>query len=242
VPRDAVQPTGQYLLPHHVFVRVTADAAIFLDVRTNSYVGLGAEHSAALAPLVRGWPLVGRTGTVTAEDARVVAGNLEKRGLLVTEAIGGKPAVPTPVTVARHMLLAWDEMRWQHIRPRHVMRFLLAFSWSRRCVRHRRFADVVQEVRTSAAAARSSSPELDRLRDAMSAFYHIRPFFYSYGGQCLLDSLTLFRFLSLHHIGATWVIGIRTRPFAAHTWLQYESYVLNDMPEDILSYAPIMAI
>jgi hypothetical protein len=233
---------GQYLLPHDVFVRVTADAAIFLDVRTNSYVGLSAEHCAALAPLVSGWPLAGGNGTFDSEGARVVASNLEKRGLLVTEEIGGKPAVPITVTAAQDLLIAWDEMRWQHVRPRHVMRFLLAFSWGRRCVRRRRFADVVQDVRASVAATKSPSPDLNRIRDAISAFYHIRPFFYSYGGQCLLDSLTLFRFLSLHRICATWVIGIRTRPFAAHTWLQYGSYVLNDTPEDILSYDPIMAI
>lgn len=59
-------------------------------------------------------------------------------------------------------------------------------------------------------------------------------------GRCLWRSYLLLRFLRAGGDDATWVFGVRTWPFAAHCWLQVEDVVLNDHPERVAVFTPIL--
>jgi hypothetical protein len=60
--------------------------------------------------------------------------------------------------------------------------------------------------------------------------------------RCLHDSLTLVRFLATKRLFPRWVIGVRTRPFAAHSWVQSGPTVLNDVHEHARDYRPILVV
>lgn len=60
--------------------------------------------------------------------------------------------------------------------------------------------------------------------------------------KCLVRSFVLLRFLQRCGGGAAWVFGVRTWPFGAHCWLQAGPVVLDDAPERLAPYVPILAV
>ena len=76
----------------------------------------------------------------------------------------------------------------------------------------------------------------------MIAFTRLRPLFYTLRGACLLDSLTLIHFLSAEGIHPDWVFGVKTEPFDAHCWVQQGELLLNDVPDRVRQYSPILVV
>lgn len=60
--------------------------------------------------------------------------------------------------------------------------------------------------------------------------------------KCLARSFLLMRFLSRAGLRAQWVFGVRTWPFAAHCWVQAGDVALDDAPERLARYTPILAV
>ncbi|MDM7955799.1 lasso peptide biosynthesis B2 protein [Blastomonas sp.] len=52
-------------------------------------------------------------------------------------------------------------------------------------------------------------------------------------GRCLVQSMMLMRLLAIIKIKAEWVFGVRTHPFEAHCWVEWQSMVLNDSPDHV---------
>jgi hypothetical protein len=52
----------------------------------------------------------------------------------------------------------------------------------------------------------------------------------------------MIEYLSMYHVFPEWVIGVRTQPFGAHSWVQNGAVVLNDTPERVSSFTPILAV
>lgn len=61
-------------------------------------------------------------------------------------------------------------------------------------------------------------------------------------GACLYRAWVLRRILQSRGQTATWVFGVRTWPFGAHCWLQVDGFVLDDEPDRVAHYIPIMAV
>ena len=61
-------------------------------------------------------------------------------------------------------------------------------------------------------------------------------------GACLYRAWLLRRILQSRGQTATWVFGVRTWPFGAHCWLQVDRFVLDDEPDRVAHYTPIMAV
>lgn len=59
---------------------------------------------------------------------------------------------------------------------------------------------------------------------------------------CLLDSLSLLRFLSRRGLPANIVFGVTPEPFAAHCWVQAGDMVLNETLSDAHAHTPIRAV
>lgn len=59
---------------------------------------------------------------------------------------------------------------------------------------------------------------------------------------CLLDSLSLLRFLSRRGVPANIVIGVAPEPFAAHCWVQVGDMVLNETLSDANAHTPIWKV
>ena len=58
-------------------------------------------------------------------------------------------------------------------------------------------------------------------------------------GRCLIQSLLLLHFLRLLSIRSELVFGVRTHPFEAHCWVEWNSYVLNDSIDHVCWYTVI---
>ncbi|WP_066091541.1 lasso peptide biosynthesis B2 protein [Xanthomonas massiliensis] len=120
-------------------------------------------------------------------------------------------------------------------------------TWSvRRKLRHRTLKAVIEDaiayrsIRTSAhtaAAALLGGEPLDAaMRFARARRYvPIEP-------RCLLDSLSLLRFLSRRRLPARIVFGVTLAPFAAHCWVQAGDVVLNETLSDANAHTPIRTI
>jgi hypothetical protein len=61
-------------------------------------------------------------------------------------------------------------------------------------------------------------------------------------GKCLVRCFLLLSYLRRAGFDATWVIGVRTWPFQAHCWLQHGEAALEDAPERLAAYTPILAV
>jgi len=59
---------------------------------------------------------------------------------------------------------------------------------------------------------------------------------------CLLDSLSLLRFLSRRGLTANIVFGVTSEPFTAHCWVQAGDIVLNETLSDANAHTPIRMI
>lgn len=70
----------------------------------------------------------------------------------------------------------------------------------------------------------------------------LRPLLFTAHDRCLHDSLALVNFLASESVSATWVIGVRTDPFAAHAWVQTGDLVLNDQHEHVRRFRPIVTV
>jgi hypothetical protein len=73
-------------------------------------------------------------------------------------------------------------------------------------------------------------------------FRRLRPYAFAAKDQCLFHALSLLKFLAQYNIHPTWVIAVRPTPWAAHSWLQLGTLVLDCTPEEISGYTPILAI
>jgi hypothetical protein len=83
---------------------------------------------------------------------------------------------------------------------------------------------------------------LSQVQAHMSYFQTLRPLIYTNKDACLFDSLVLFHFLHTSQIDCDLVIGVTTKPFQAHSWIQWNSTVLNDSLEHVQHYKPIFSV
>ena len=92
--------------------------------------------------------------------------------------------------------------------------------------------------RSTLSVAQPTADKIDRL---VCAFHATRALI-SRQDQCLRCSIALLNFLSVYNVFPRLVIGVRANPFAAHAWVQIDDLVLNDGPDAIRGYTPILVV
>lgn len=104
---------------------------------------------------------------------------------------------------------------------------------------HRCLDHVAERKRQGASSARSSPDELYRLAASFEQARRLLPS----KTRCLPDSLALMRFLAGRRFtDVQLVIGVRTRPFAAHCWVQTENILLNEVADYAAAFTPIRVV
>lgn len=58
-------------------------------------------------------------------------------------------------------------------------------------------------------------------------------------GRCFVQSFLLLRLLRKRGVAAQWIFGVRTYPFEAHCWIEWQGRVLNDWADHVRWYTPI---
>lgn len=112
-------------------------------------------------------------------------------------------------------------------------------SWG---LRHRSLLANARQVAERRERLQNADDASGHIANVVSTYLRLRPLLFTARDRCLYDSLTLVTFLAAERISAHWVIGVRIRPFAAHSWVQHDDVVLNDQHERVRAYRPILVI
>jgi hypothetical protein len=171
----------------------------------------------------------------------VIAGLLA-RGILTTSPISkGALTIPAPQSALTITTAAAAQRR---VPTMLLLRFAMALLAV--TVRHRdnKLESLLGWLRQRQCAIRrdghSVTPE--ETAKQMDSFLRLRVWFYTAAQRCLFDSLVLAVFLTKQKIPCTFVIGVSTKPFLAHAWLQIGELVLNDTAEHVQMFKAILAI
>jgi hypothetical protein len=235
-----------YLLPNHVYVCKTADAVVFLDLRRDRYFGLSGPQMHALASVVAGWPVHGTPLADVPQLARAqgerVADLMVNRGLL-TNSQAGKSATPVIVETPQAALTASRAgARAGHVHLRDIVRFIASWMWTTWTLRRRSLESVIRDIESRKHRSRGSLPNARTIVELVEIFRHLRRYTFTAKDRCLFHALVLVTFLSRYGYSPTLVMGVRTMPWSAHSWVQDGGYVLDSTPEDVAAFTPILAI
>jgi len=240
----------RFALAPHVFACVDDSHVVLLDLKRDEYYALDLSVTRGLATVVPGWPDGGlaarRPGGIdhvrqaVAGDPILVAESLLLHGLLVKPPSAGKRMHPP------HVLRAEDDLQTEAVGVTRVgffdlaqvARAALVAALLLRCYPLER---IVRRILSRKRRSTATRPEHVRLARLIGRFERLRPlFFFPARERCLLDSLALLEFLAGHDIHPDWVFGVRTRPFAAHCWVQFGHSVCNDSVERVCRFTPIL--
>lgn len=92
-------------------------------------------------------------------------------------------------------------------------------------------------ARLAELKSRAVMPEADA-QHLIGVFEAFRPWF-PRRRVCLFDALALFRFMVMRGLGPDLVFGVRTAPFAAHCWVEWEGRLAGDSSDHCASFKPI---
>jgi hypothetical protein len=235
---------ARYGLAKHVFVCRDEEYIVILDLKRDRYFALEAARTAALSPLLSGWPapLLENSGAVADLAAEEAAAPLLRQGWLLEECAASKDATPVRLPAPETELHGTGEIAGAKLGLYTVIAFLIASIFAKLALRFRRLEWVVRRVAERNAAHAGRRFDIERARRLVDAFGRMRVFLFSSREECLHDSLAVLEFLARHEIFPSWVFGVRARPFAAHCWVQHADVVFNDSVEHARSYTPIMVV
>jgi hypothetical protein len=235
-----------YMLAPHVYWCAIEDGVVFLDLKRHKYVGIGRNHSDLLYRILEGGVSTSNTssaGSDVAGELAALSNILVTEGLVTRDAMLGKPLTPPSINTVGSA----DSLRQLTTRQRfrfiHVLRLMLSFITVKRQLRKVSFDRIVrnaQAVRPERASAITALGGKEM--QLVGLFRRLRSIFYTAHNNCILDSLILRDFLRRNGISTTWVIGVESRPFSAHSWIQHRGIVLNDSLEHVRRYTPILVV
>ncbi len=232
------------LAPHVRLCHAGGDT-IGLDLQRNRYFGLGLQETQVLQHLGL---LVADERTVPDRsllpDSKIAAitGALMRAGVLTTcQESAGPTLKPSPVkNIATPAASAGYEYNDAlPLRPRHALDLIRAWCWARGQLAKQSFLEIVQHIESD-RRRHGDAFDAERAIGLVNTFRLLRPFVYCARGRCLLHALTLTHFLGLHAQHPYWIVGVRTRPWAAHSWVQAGELVLDARPDDVFEYKPIL--
>ena len=240
----SVRVHAQLRLATHVRACHCDGQVVLLDLRRNKYLGVGGPHLQALANAVEGWPRWPELETASADpvDIDSLTVQLLAQGLLTTQ-----PA-PRPISATHEeatcSLNADDASPRTALDGHRIYRFLASAASASLRLRFRSLHAIAIDVAARRAQrvqhAGPASPEA--LVDAVGVYQTLRPLIFTAHDRCLHDSLALAHFLAGEGLFAQWIIGVRTRPFGAHAWLQRGAVVLSDQHEYVRQFQPILVV
>ena len=241
-----------YSLSPYVFSCSTRHGTVLLHLKRNRYYGLDNASVDYLAGIVNNWPK--RQLGVRRAERVMPQGHLDAaaltRSLLVADIL--QAHLPHPCTIIcssvsldGSLISIGDEIIEEaSVRPSHVLTFLVGLLSAAIRLRFFPLEATVRRVSDRKAIAISQGYTFDVSRTAglVNIFRRLRPYFFVADGHCLLHALALVHFLRSYGEFPSWVMGVRTGPWGAHSWVQSGEYLLDTNPEKVCSYEPILAV
>lgn len=240
--QPALAPAPPYRLADHVRACRIDSQVVLLDLRRDRYVGVGGPQVASLSHLIVDWP-------AAAAEAAALAGSHEGwmktlLGLGMLADAGTPPPRCAKLPEPREALALEPHARESAPRWRDLPGLAWAASTAAVWMRRRCLAEIARRVLDLRPGdhAMQHAAGAAALEPAVASYLRLSPLLFTADDRCLHDSLALVRFLAGKGLFPNWVIGVRTRPFLAHSWVQSGSLVLNDVPEHVRTFTPIMVV
>lgn len=216
---------------------------IFLDLDRSKYIGVSGPQLHALSELILGTTSADRP---RCPDSACDVVNLWIERLTKQRLLTQAPTIrthrrPRLLEAAQSMDTAASGRSPDWLQLLRLWRSTWVTSiW----VRQRSLASIADRVLALRAlrAERDRSQDQEALRSAVADYVNLRPFALTTNDRCLNDSLTLIHFLACQGFFPQWIIGVQTQPFCAHSWVQHSDVVLNDLPERVRGYQPILIV
>ncbi len=240
------QPFPRARLADHVRACRVGDRMIFLDMLRSKYIGVGGPQLPALsAAMSIRWSA---DDTAVAPVQPAVLDEwlhcLDKQRLL-SNAPSSEPVRQQPMLLEAVAGLSADDedlaagSEWPNL-VRLWRATIVTAAW----LRWRNLVDIANRVEAlrTRHGRRGEGFAADTTRASAASYLRLRPFALTSQDRCLYDSLALVHFLATQGQFAQWVIGVRLNPFAAHSWVQSGGVVLNDQPERVRRYQPILIV
>ena len=250
----AAQILGEVRLPLYiardVFVCVTGEGSVLLDLKRDKYLGLGRSETQLLAAAIEAWPKpmwIDSVETVQVDkgDLQTLLATLVEAGVLSGDAEGGSAERRPMVDMKVDWISIGDEMEVEsRVTVKNAVNFLMAFLEARMSLAFRPFAATVNHVRIRKAARGRDFEVCHALQVAgmVDVFRRLRPFVFAPENRCLLHALTLVNFLARYDFYPEWVLGVSTQPWGAHSWVQWGNFLLDSNPEKVCSFTPILVV
>jgi hypothetical protein len=166
---------------------------------------------------------------------------LVSKGVLTVEPSKGRVAAPVRIEPPRTTLIdGYVDLEG----PTHVrdgVRMIAALATTMYSLRWGTFDAIIKRIR-SRASALDQQGDLATIRNRVTLFQKLAPFFITRTDSCVFTTLALGDFLHRYQLHPGYVFGVRTVPFSAHCWLQMGSVVINDTVENVGTYTPILAL
>jgi hypothetical protein len=233
-----------YSLSRHAYCCEVEGGAVILELATGRYVGIDTKYLHDLRSRVSNWPkrndIDPGTECVPDAESEGIIARLHARGILTTRNTPGRSTLSLAATAALIPSESW-------MRGGPAVKCFFQFAMSLLIVslryRNKTLASMVNwlsENQRSIHLARrdATSYEVERL---VASFSRLRIWFYTADRHCLFDSLVLAVFLTRLTVPCTFAIGVSTKPFLAHSWVQVGDLILNDTIEHVHLFTPILA-
>ena len=213
-------------LQPHVSFAIVDGQAIFLDLERDRYLTLSPTAASLFERMCN------RLDSATAEEAAELLGT----GLFVA-ARRKSQLVPAKIPAVEAGLQRGNRSR---IRVRDAIEVAQLVGRARRALRSKPLYQIVD--RRSARGSESDEPKCreeivqlaERFADART-WVPIKP-------SCFQDLLALSDWLGRRGAFARLVFGVKLNPFAAHCWIQLGGIVLNDAPDNVTAFTPILGV
>ena len=238
---------SEYQVPKHVHFCRAGTQTVFLDLKRDRYSAIDNTDASLLGELIVGWgdgAGAKRRDDVPGErEISSIIQCLVDEGLLTKNKNNGKKVESARIEPAL-IDLHREYGETPAINGAHVRRFVVSALSTFVMLRTHSLNHVVETVKKRKSGGDESvdKVEMDKTRDLALVYKAIRPFFFQGKDACLFDSLVLFEFLRSHGVYSTWIIGVATGPFRAHSWLQKGDAILNDRLIRVNMFTPILAI
>jgi hypothetical protein len=239
----AIIKQPRFQLASHVYLCQLTGSAVLLDLKRDRYWGIEAAEFEALLPYMQGQVSLAMSTTGTIATEPDLLATLLAEGMLVDELQVGNPLCSPAVMRPRNALIEGYEEPTANPGLMDVVRFIFAAITVRISLKLHPLHRTIEAARIHLEGpGENSSSDLDAMRMRVAVYRRLRLFLFTAENACLFDSLVLARFLRLHGFFPRLVLGVKASPFAAHCWLQQKDTVINDTPEIVRNYTPIMAI
>ena len=234
-------------LAPHVGACALDGQVILLDLRTNRYLGISGMASVALAKCVEGWPTHSAPNAPSSEATHhqatsdQLSRHLIIQGLLTDCQPTDARSVPFSSTLGEPTasLDLGDIAMRTKVGPWHVASFLNCAARTAWWLRRRSLHSIAKVLSGRRESLNMAADELAQMKECAVVYERLRPLLFTAREKCLFDSLALTNFLATESLFPRWVIGVKTAPFGAHSWVQAGTTVLNDQHEFVRRFRPI---